>query len=92
MDIIWLLYGLCIIPVAGMISAVTMLLKDFQEYRNTVLKRALITALLALLFPGSSTFLQFFRINRHQMTSFSFIHVSIQYFRCFLKTQYQDAA
>ena len=54
MDIIWLLYGLCIIPVAGMISAVTMLLKDFQEYRNTVLKRALITALLALLCLGIS--------------------------------------
>ena len=54
MDIVWLLYSLCIIPVAGMISAVTMLIKNFQGYCNTFLKRALITALLALLFLGIS--------------------------------------
>ena len=54
MDIIWLLYGLTVIPVAGMILSVVMLIKDFRGYRKTVLKKVLITALIALLLLGIS--------------------------------------
>lgn len=54
MDIIWLLYGLTVIPVAGVILSVVMLIKDFRGYRKTVLKKALITALIALLLLGIS--------------------------------------
>ena len=49
MDISWLLYGLTVIPVAGVILSVVMLIKDFRGYRKTVLKKVLITALIALL-------------------------------------------
>ena len=44
MDIIWLLYGLTVIPVAGVILSVVMLIKDFRGYRKSVLKKVLITA------------------------------------------------
>ena len=54
MDIIWLLYGLTVIPVAGVILSVVMLIKDFRGYRKTVLKKVLITALIALLLLGLS--------------------------------------
>jgi hypothetical protein len=54
MDIIWLLYGLTVIPVAGVILSVVMLIKDFRGYRKTVLKKVLITALIALLLLGIS--------------------------------------
>ena len=54
MDIIWLLYGLTVIPVAGVILSVVMLFKDFRGYRKAVLKKALITALIALLLLGGS--------------------------------------
>ena len=54
MDIIWLLYGLTVIPVAGVILSVVMLIKDFRGYRKTVLKKVLITALIALLLLGGS--------------------------------------
>ena len=54
MDIIWLLYGLTVIPVAGVILSVVMLTKDFRGYRKAVLKKSLITALIALLLLGIS--------------------------------------
>ena len=54
MDIIWLLYGLTVIPVAGVILSVVMLIKDFRGYRKAVLKKSLITALIALLLLGIS--------------------------------------
>ena len=54
MEIIWLLYGLTVIPVAGVILSVVMLIKDFRGYRKTVLKKSLITALIALLLLGVS--------------------------------------
>ena len=54
MDIIWLLYGLTVIPVAGVILSVVMLFKDFRGYRKAVLKKSLITALIALLLLGIS--------------------------------------
>ena len=54
MDIIWLLYGLTVIPVAGVILSVVMLIKDFRGYRKTVLKKSLITALITLLLLGGS--------------------------------------
>ena len=54
MDIIWLLYGLTVIPVAGVILSVVMLIKDFRGYRKTVLKKSLITALIALLLLGGA--------------------------------------
>ena len=54
MDIIWLLYGLTVIPVAGVILSVVMLIKDFRGYRKTVLKKSLITVLIALLLLGIS--------------------------------------
>ena len=54
MDIIRLLYGLTVIPVAGVILSVVMLIKDFRGYRKTVLKKSLITALIALLLLGLS--------------------------------------
>ena len=56
MDIIWLLYGLTVIPVAGVILSVVMLIKDFRGYRKTVLKKSLITALIALFLLGISLF------------------------------------
>ena len=49
MEIVSLLYVLCVIPIAGIIAAVIMLIKDFRGYRKTVLKKLLITALIALL-------------------------------------------
>ena len=49
MEIVSLLYVLCVIPIAGIISAVIMLIKDFRGYRKTVLKKVLITALITLL-------------------------------------------
>ena len=54
MDIVSLLYVLCVIPIAGIISAVIMLIKDFRGYRKTVLKKVLITALITLLLLGGS--------------------------------------
>ena len=54
MEIVSLLYVLCVIPIAGIISAVIMLIKDFRGYRKTVLKKVLITALIALLLLGGS--------------------------------------
>lgn len=54
MDIFWLLYGLTVIPVAGVILSVVMLIKDFRGYRKAVLKKVLITALIALLLLGIS--------------------------------------
>ena len=54
MDIILLLYGLTVIPVAGVILSVVMLIKDFRGYRKSVLKKVLITALIALLLLGGS--------------------------------------
>ena len=54
MDIIRLLYGLTVIPVAGVILSVVMLIKDFRGYRKAVLKKSLITALIALLLLGGS--------------------------------------
>ena len=54
MDIIWLLYGLTVIPIAGVILSVVMLIKDFRGYRKSVLKKVLITALIALLLLGIS--------------------------------------
>ena len=54
MEIVQLLYGLCIIPITGVIVAVTMLFKDVRRYRKSFLKRLLITALIALLLLGIS--------------------------------------
>ena len=54
MDIVWLLYGLTVVPVLGVILSVVMLIKDFRGYRKTVLKKVLITALIALLLLGIS--------------------------------------
>lgn len=54
MEIVSLLYVLCVIPIAGIISAVIMLIKDFRGYRKAVLKKSLITALIALLLLGIS--------------------------------------
>ena len=54
MDIIWLPYGLTVIPIVGMILSIVMLIKDFRGYWKTVLKKALITALIALLLLGIS--------------------------------------
>ena len=54
MEIVSLLYVLCVIPIAGIIAAVIMLLKDVHKYRKTVLKKSLITALIALLLLGIS--------------------------------------
>ena len=54
MDIIRLLYVLTVIPVAGVILSVVMLIKDFRGYRKSVLKKVLITALIALLLLGIS--------------------------------------
>ena len=54
MDIIWLLYGLTVIPVLGVILSGVMLIKDFRGYRKAVLKKSLITALIALLLLGIS--------------------------------------
>ena len=54
MEIVSLLYVLCVIPIAGIIAAVIMLIKDFRGYRKTVLKKLLITALIALLLLGGS--------------------------------------
>ena len=54
MDIILLLYGLTVIPVVGVILSVVMLIKDFRGYRKSVLKKVLITALIALLLLGIS--------------------------------------
>ena len=54
MEIVCLLYVLCVIPIAGIISAVIMLLKDVHKYRKTVLKKSLITALIALLLLGGA--------------------------------------
>ena len=54
MEIVSLLYVLCVIPIAGIISAVIMLLKDVHKYRKSFLKRLLITALIALFLLGGS--------------------------------------
>ena len=54
MEIVSLLYVLCVIPIAGIISAVIMLLKDVHKYRKSFLKRLMITALIALLLLGIS--------------------------------------
>ena len=54
MDIVWLLYGLTVVPVAGVILSIVMLIKDFRGYRKTVLKKSLITALIALFLLGIS--------------------------------------
>ena len=54
MEIVSLLYVLCVIPIAGIIAAVTMLLKDVHKYRKSFLKRLMITALIALLLLGIS--------------------------------------
>ena len=54
MDIVSLLYVLCVIPIAGIISAVIMLLKDVHKYRKSFLKRLMITALIALFLLGIS--------------------------------------
>ena len=48
MDIVSLLYVLCVIPIAGIIAAVIMLLKDVHKYRKSFLKRLMITALIAV--------------------------------------------
>ena len=54
MEIVSLLYVLCVIPIAGIIAAVIMLIKDFRGYRKTVLKKVLITALITLLLLGGA--------------------------------------
>ena len=54
MDIVSLLYVLCVIPIAGIIAAVIMLLKDVHKYRKSFLKRLMITALIALFLLGIS--------------------------------------
>ena len=54
MEIVQLLYVLCVIPIAGIISAVIMLFKDIHKYRKSFLKRLLITALIALLLLGGA--------------------------------------
>ena len=54
MDIVSLLYVLCVIPIAGIISAVIMLIKDVHKYRKSFLKRLMITALIALLLLGGA--------------------------------------
>ena len=54
MEIVSLLYVLCVIPIAGIISAVIMLIKDVHKYRKSFLKRLMITALIALLLLGGS--------------------------------------
>ena len=54
MEIVSLLYVLCVIPIAGIIAAVIMLLKDVHKYRKSLLKRLMITALIALLLLGIS--------------------------------------
>ena len=52
MEIVSLLYVLCVIPIAGIIAAVIMLLKDVHKYRKSFLKRLMSTALIALLLLG----------------------------------------
>ena len=54
MEIVSLLYVLCVIPIAGIISVVIMLIKDVHKYRKSFLKRLMITALIALLLLGGS--------------------------------------
>ena len=54
MEIVSLLYVLCVIPIAGIIAAVIMLLKDVHKYRKSFLKRLMITALITLLLLGIS--------------------------------------
>ena len=54
MEIVSLLYVLCVIPIAGIIAAVIMLLKDVHKYRKSFLKRLMITALIALFLLGIS--------------------------------------
>ena len=54
MEIVSLLYVLCVIPIAGIIAAVIMLLKDVHKYRKSFLKRLMITALIALFLLGGS--------------------------------------
>ena len=54
MEIVSLLYVLCVIPIAGIISAVIMLIKDVHKYRKSFLKRLMITALIALFLLGIS--------------------------------------
>ena len=54
MEIVSLLYVLCVIPIAGIISVVIMLIKDVHKYRKSFLKRLMITALIALLLLGIS--------------------------------------
>ena len=54
MEIVSLLYVLCVIPIAGIIAAVIMLLKDVHKYRKSFLKRLMITALIALFFLGGA--------------------------------------
>ena len=54
MEIVSLLYVLCVIPIVGIIAAVIMLLKDVHKYRKSFLKRLMITALIALLLLGIS--------------------------------------
>ena len=57
MEIVSLLYVLCVIPIVGIIAAVIMLLKDVHKYRKSFLKRLMITALIALLLLGISLLL-----------------------------------
>ena len=47
MEIVSLLYVLCVIPIAGIISAVIMLIKDVHKYRKSFLKRLMITAVVS---------------------------------------------
>ena len=54
MEIVSVLYVLCVIPIAGIISAVIMLIKDVHKYRKSFLKRLMITALIALLLLGGA--------------------------------------
>ena len=54
MEIVSLLYVLCVIPIAGIILAVIMLIKDVHKYRKSFLKRLMITALIALLLLGGA--------------------------------------
>ena len=54
MEIVSLLYVLCVIPIAGIIAAVIMLLKDVHKYRKSFLKRLMITASIALFLLGIS--------------------------------------
>ena len=54
MDITWFVYGCCVIPIAGILWAVIMLIWVIWEYGHLVLKLFLTTVLVTLVLLGIS--------------------------------------